>query len=68
MWMVSDSEAYIGGTKYPISFKINRQVSLVNWQVSPFPKYSISLKMTKILNTVSHIHGSKMDSILYPWK
>ena len=33
-----------------------------------FPKYSISLKVTKILNTISHIPGSKMDSILYPWK
>ena len=24
--------------------------------------------LTKILNQVSHIPGSKMDSILYPWK
>ena len=33
-----------------------------------FPKYSIALKVNKILNTVSHIPRSKMDSILYPWK
>ena len=24
-----------GGTKYPISLEVNRQVSLINWQISP---------------------------------
>ena len=51
---------------------------LANIPIINFPKYSISLKVTKILNTVSHIHGSslkwtvsyipgsKMANILYP--
>ena len=59
-------------TKHPISLEVNRQVSLINSltniPIIIFPKYSISLKVTKILNTVSHIPGSKMDSILHPWK
>ena len=28
-------EACIGGTKYPISLEVNRQISLINWQISP---------------------------------
>ena len=24
-----------GGTKYPISLEVKRQVSLINWQISP---------------------------------
>ena len=28
-------EACIGGTKYPISFEVNRQVSRINCQISP---------------------------------
>ena len=43
-------EACIGGTKYPISLKVNRQVSLINCH--NFLKNSISLEVMKILNTV----------------
>ena len=39
---------------------------LVNIPIINFPKFSISLKVIKILNTVSYIPGSKMDSILFP--
>ena len=47
----------VGGTEYPISLEINRQVSLVKLANIPI-----------ILNIVSHIPGSKMDSIPCPWK
>ena len=56
------------GAKYPISLEVNKQASiihvlkLVNIPIINFPKYSISLKVTKILNTVSHIPGSKLNS------
>ena len=52
------------------SAMVNRQVSLINWQIQCIPiiQFSISLKVTEILNTVSHIPGSKMDSIPYTWK
>ena len=64
-------EACIGG--YPISHipgskRGSIPYKLVNIPIIKFPKYSISLKVTKILNTVSNIPGSEMDSILYPWK
>ena len=39
-----------------------------NIPIINFAKYSISLKVTKMLNTISYIPGSQMDSILYPWK
>ena len=77
MWVHTANiiEACIGGTKYPISFEVNMQVSLAsipdklaNVPMINFPKFSISLKVSKILNTISNIHGRKMDSILYPWK
>ena len=29
-----NSEACIGGSKYPISLEVNRQVSLINWKIS----------------------------------
>ena len=43
---------------------------LINWYISPlfFSMYSISLKVTNIMDTESHIPRSKMDSILYPSK
>ena len=64
-------EACIGG--YPISHipgskRASIPYKLENIPIIKFPKYSISLKVTKILNTVSHIPESKMDSVLYPWK
>ena len=31
----SANEACIGGSKYPISLQVNRQVSLINWHISP---------------------------------
>ena len=29
------NEACIGGTIYPIFLEVNRQVSIINWQISP---------------------------------
>ena len=42
-------EACIGGTKYPISLEVNRQVSLLlaNIPIVNFHKYAMSLKVTK---------------------
>ena len=65
------TEACIGG--YQISYiPWSKQASipykLANIPIINFPKFSISLEVTKILNQVSHIPWSKMDSILYPWK
>ena len=59
-------EGWGGGVT--ISIEVNRQVSLMNWQISPFfPKYPISLTVTKILNTVSHYGISvEMKWIVYP--
>ena len=67
----NSNEACIGG--YPISYIPGSKwasipYKLANIPIIKFPKYSISLKVMEILNTVSHIPGSKMDSILYPWK
>ena len=57
-----------GGGEVTIFLEVNRQVSLMNWQISPsfFSEYPISLTITKLLDTVVgsiplwHIHGGKM--------
>ena len=57
-----------GGGGVTIFLEVNRQVSLMNWQISPyfFSKYPISLTVTKLLDTVVgsiplwHIHGGKL--------
>ena len=67
----SSNEACIGGyqiSHIPWSKQTNIPYKLANIPIINFPKFSISLEVTKILNQVSHIPGSKMDSILYPWK
>ena len=64
-------EACIGGyqiSHIPISKQANIPYKSANIPIINFPKFSISLEVMKILNQVSHIPGSKMDSILYPWK
>ena len=45
-----------------MSLEINRHVSLMNWQISPFfsSKYPISLTVRTILNAVSH-YGISVD-------
>ena len=56
-----------GGGGVTIFLEVNRQVFLMNWQISPylFFLYPISLTVTKLLDTVGpiplwHIHGGKM--------
>ena len=66
-------EACIGGGGYQISHAPwSKQAiipyKLANIPIINFPKFSTSLEVIEILNQVSHIPGSKMDSILYPWK
>ena len=64
-------EACIGGyqiSQIPGSKQASIPYKLANIPIINFPKYSISLKVAQILNTVSYIPGSKMESILYPWK
>ena len=43
-----------GGGGLTIFLEVNRQVSLMNWQISPsfFSEYPISLTVTKLLDTV----------------
>ena len=73
------SEACIGGyqiSHIPLSKQASIPYKLANIPLINFPKYSISLKVTQILNTypislevkwkVSYIPGSKMANILYP--
>ena len=58
--------ACIGEYQYPISFETNSRMSLIklaNISIVSFSKYLLSLKVTKILKTVSNNPGSKMDSI-----
>ena len=65
------NEACIGGyqiSHIPWSKQANIPYKSANIPIINFLKFSISLEVTKILNQVSHIPGSKMDSILYPWK
>ena len=57
----------VGGGGVAIFLEVNRQASLMNWQISPFfSEYPISLTVTKLLDTVVgpiplwHIHGGKM--------
>ena len=64
-------EACIGGgqiSHIPWSKQASIPYKSANIPIINFLKFSISLEVTKILNRVSHIPGSKMDSILYPWK
>ena len=57
-----------GGGEVTIFLEVNRQASLMNWQISPyfFSEYPISLTVTKLLDTVVgpiplwHINGGKM--------
>ena len=56
-----------GGGGVTIFIEVNRQASLMNWQISPyfFSEYPISLTVTKLLDTLVgpiplwHIHGGK---------
>ena len=53
--------SYIPGSKQAsIPYKMPN-IPIIN-----FAKYSISMKVTKILNTLSCIPGSKMANSLYP--
>ena len=52
----------------PWSKEANIRYRLANSAIINFPKYSIFLEVRKILNQVSHIPGSKSDSVLYHWK
>ena len=63
------NEACIGGyqiSHIPWCKQASIPYKLANIVIIDFRKFSVSLKVTKILNRVSHIPGSKMDSILYP--
>ena len=60
-------EACIGGgqiSHIPLGKQANIPYKSANIPIINFPKFSISLEVIKILNRA----GSKMDSILYPWK
>ena len=51
-----------GGGGVTIFLEVNRKVSLMNWQISPyfFSEYPISLTVAKILLTVYH-YGISME-------
>ena len=64
-------DACIGGyhiSHIPWSKQASIPYKLANIPIINFPKYLISLKVAQILNKVSYIPGSKMESIIYPWK
>ena len=56
-----------GAGEVALFLEVNMQVSLMNWQISPFfSEYPISLTVTELLDTVVgpiplwHINGGKM--------
>ena len=60
------------GREVTIFLEVNRQASLMNWQISPyffFLNIKLSLTVTKLLDTVVgpiplwHIHGGKMHRV-----
>ena len=59
-------EACLEGGEVTIFLEVNRQVSLMNWQISPYFFLNIQNPWTKLLDTevgpipLWHIHGGKM--------
>ena len=64
-------EACIGGyqiSHIPISKEANNPYNLANIPIINFPKFLISLEVTKILNQVSHIPGKYPISLEVKWQ
>ena len=58
----------VGGGEVTIFLEVNRQVSLMNWQISPYfvSEYPISLTLTKLLDT--EVGPIPYTIMAYPWR